>query len=434
MNKNLTGAFVVSVLLFGSLWSAMAADEADNQHVGMYSPGLMAEWEKGLDEKRLREGANERDIFVASGRKTVDFPLDHPGFHESRSVAYDIAFLRAKTELVKFLGASIEQNNSYQALENAQWSTGQGEALQRLKQTDRISRKLKDLTEATLDRELEKIDSDYDPSRYGSRKEKEQAFRGAFKRQIREVASSHISGALPLEVLEGPVEEGNSYEVLVGLVWSPRLEVAARAIADGHAPRNKGQAGVRIADWLPKQKESIAASWGVHKLTDENGDQVFIGFGQAAPRKASPSRRSRAEEAALRRAELRAKGSIRGFVGEVVRSETSEEGSEIAIEYADASISGAVGSQFVEKLESQAKAVTLTGLSIVGRWVVPHPANGQRVAVVAVSWSPIGLATAKRVKDAMLNPTRARSAEKTLEKPKADPKLLRKENIRVKDL
>ena len=137
-----------------------------------------------------------------------------------------------------------------------------------------------------------------------------------------------MSGALPLEVLEGPVEDGNSYEILVGLVWSPRLELAARAVAGGYAPTRADEAGRRIADWLPREEDSLSASWGVHKMIDENGDQVFVGFGQAAPRKTSASRRGRAEEAALRRAELRARGAIRGFLGEVVRSERSEEGEE----------------------------------------------------------------------------------------------------------
>ena len=420
------------VSLFGAVWQALGADELANQHVGMYSPGLMPEWEKSLREKGLQPGANELDIYVSSGQKEVSLPATHPGFHESRGVAYDIAYLRAKAELVKNLGASIEQNNSYEFLENAQWSEGQREALERVKQTGRISSKLKDLAEAKLDQELAKIDSNYDPDKYGSRDEKEKAFRGAFKRQIREVASSYVSGALPLEVFEGPVE--GEYQILVGLVWSPRLELAARAVAEGNAPTNTGEAGVRVVDWLPKRKDSIAASWGVHKLIDENGDQVFIGFGQAAPRNASPSRRSRAEEAALRRAELRAKGSIRGFVGEVVRSESSDDREEIAIEYADAAISGAVGSEFVEKLESRAKAITLTGLTPVGRWVVSHPHNGQRVAVVAVSWSPKGLTTAKRVQDAMRNPGKTRSTEASSASPKLGTKVLRRKNIQMKDL
>ena len=427
---------ILTACLAALAWAlpASAADEVGNQHVGMYSPGLIADWERSLGDKGLVHGANERDVYVAVGRKAVEFPPGHPGFHEARSVAYDVAYLRAKTELVRFLGASIEQNNSYEALENAQWSDGQGEALERLKQADRISRKLSDLAEAKLDQELASIDPAYDPDRYGSREEKEKAFRGAFSRQIREVASHHVSGALPLEVLEGPVEDGNSYEILVGLVWSPRLELAARAVAGGYAPTRADEAGLRIADWLPREADSLSASWGVHKMIDENGDQVFVGFGQAAPRKTSASRRSRAEEAALRRAELRARGAIRGFVGEVVRSERSEQGEEIAIEYADAAISGALGSTLLERLESNAEALTITGLTVVGQWVLAHSADEQRVAVAAVSWSPSGLGTAKRVRDAMLAPDKTPSAKPDSESEQPDPKLLRKENVKLKDL
>lgn len=434
MNRGVAGILLAWILLPGSVWPVLAADEVVNEHVAMYTTALQGEWEQGLREKGLQKGANERDIYVASGRAIVNFPLDHPGFLESRSAAFDVAYLRAKANMVEFLGASVEQKNSYEFLENARWSEGQGEALTRLKKAGRISEKLADLAEAQLDQQLTQIKPDYDPDKYGSREEKEKAFRSAFKRQIRLVAASLVSGALPLEVLEGPENDGSSYHILVGLVWSPRLERAARAVAGGYVPANAGRSGVRVVDWLPKTKDSIVASWGVHKLIDENGEQVFIGFGQAAPRLGSPSRRSRAKEAALRLAELRAKGSIRGFVGEVVRSEKSEDGEEIAIEYVDTATSGAVGREFAEKLESSAKAITLTGLTTVGRWVVPHPVNDGTVAVVAVSWSPKGLATAKRVTEAMRNPGKTRTTKTGSEQPKPGAKLLRKENIAVQDL
>ena len=434
MNRISVSILTVCIVLIVWVCTLYSAEGTDNQHVGMYSPGLMADWERSLREKGLKVGANERDIYVSVGQQTVDLPINHPGFHESRSIAYEIAYLRAKAEMIKFLAASIEKSNSYESLENARWSDGQGEALDRLKKTSRIIEKVKDLAEKKLDQELAEIDPNYDPDKYGSREEKEKAFRGAFKQQIREVASRFVSGAIPLEVLEGPTQAGNSYEILVGLVWSRRLELAARAVRGGNAPTNTGKTGIRISDWLPKRKETISASWGVNKMIDENGDQVFIGFGQAAPRKSSPSRRSRSEEAALRRAEIRAKGAIRGFVGEVIRSESSEEGDQISIEYANAATSNVVGSTFVEKLKSTAKAISLTGLTVVGRWIVPHPANNQRVAIVAVSWSPKGLATAKRVKDAMRNPRKKRSAKAAPKTKKPNPKLLRRENIKLKDL
>ena len=231
MNRGVVGILLAWILLPGSVWPVLAADEVANAHVAMYTAALQGEWEQGLREKGLQEGANERDIYVASGRQTVNFPLDHPGFLESRSAAFDVAYLRAKASMVEFLGASVERKNAYKSLENARWSEGQGEALTRLKKAGRISEKLADLAEAQLDQQLTQIKPDYDPDKYGSREEKEKAFRSAFKRQIRLVAASFVSGALPLEVLEGPENDGNSYHILVGLVWSPRLERAARAVA-----------------------------------------------------------------------------------------------------------------------------------------------------------------------------------------------------------
>ena len=413
----------------------LPADGLGNQHVGMYSPGLVADWQEGLREKGLKEGANDRDIYIASGRHTVTFPITHPGFHESRTFAFDVAYLRAKAEMIRFLGTEIASSNSYDVLENARWSDGQGVALAGLDQLDRIQKKAQDLAEAELDQELANLDPTYDPEKYGAREEKEEAVREAVSRRIRTVAANFVSGALPFEVLEGPTGNGQSYEILVGLVWSPRLELAARAVAGSYAPPNKGVPGVSISEWLPKTLDAISASWGVHKLIDENGDQVFVGFGQAAPRRASPSRQARAEDMALRRAGIRAAGALRGFVGETVRSERSDDGDEIAVEYADMAEGSEITNAFVEKIRSNADAKMLKSLTEVGRWVVPHPANGQRVAVVAVSWSPTALEAARRVEETMRNPARTPSEQGVSddegEMPK--PRLLRRENVQMED-
>ena len=413
----------------------LPADDLGSQHVGMYSPGLVADWEQGLRDSGLKEGANDRDIYIASGRHTVTKPITHPGFNESRTFAFDVAYLRAKANMIRFLGTEIARSNSYDVLENARWSDGQGVSLAGLDQLDRIQKKAQDLAEAELDQELANLDPTYDPEQYGAREQKEEALREAASRKTRAVAANFVSGALPFEVLEGPTGNGQSYEILVGLVWSPRLELAARAVAGGYAPPKKGTLGISISEWLPKTQDAISASWGVHKLIDENGDQVFVGFGQAAPRRASPSRQARAEDMALRRAEIRAAGAIRGFVGETVRSERSDEGDEIAVEYADMAEGSEISNEFVEKIRSNADAKRLTGLTRVGRWVVPHPANGQNVAVVAVSWSPTGVESARRVEETMRNPDRTPARQNTPDDESVEPapRLLRRENVQVED-
>ena len=428
-------AEVVDSSMSEEVMEVLPADDLGNQHVGMYSPGLVADWEQGLREKGLKEGANDRDIYIASGRQTVTFPITHPGFHESRTFAFDVAYLRAKAKMIRFLGTEIARSNSYDVLENARWSDGQGVSLAGLDQLSRIQEKVQDLAETELDQELANLDPTYDPEKYGDREQKEEAFREVVSRKIRTVATNFVSGALPFEVLEGPTGDGPSYEILVGLVWSPRLELAARAVAGSYAPPNKGIPGVSISEWLPKTQDAISASWGVHKLIDENGDQVFVGFGQAAPRRASPSRQARAEDIALRRAGVRAAGAIRGFVGETVRSEESDDGDEIAVEYADMAEGSEITNEFVDKIRSNADAKRFTGLTVVGRWVVSHPANGQKVAVVAVSWSPTGVERAGRVEETMRNPDRRPSRQGGSNDPDVAPapRLLRRQNVQMED-
>ena len=41
------------------------------------------------------------------------------------------------------------------------------------------------------------------------------------------------------------------------------------------------------------------------------------------------------------------------------------------------------------------------GVRSIGPWVEAHPANGQRLAVAAITWTPSGMAAARRVQDTM---------------------------------
>lgn len=432
------GMFALAVsLAFGSAASATEGqgDESDNELVAMYTPGLTADWKKLLEEKGLEEGPNNDDVYITKGRQSVNFPIEAPGFHQARSHAFEVAYLKAKVELVKVFGLGLEKFGSFDDRETVNWPRGAEEPVERLEQAERIVKKIDDLTEAQIDGELAKMNPAYDPEKYGSREQKEKLVRSIFRQRARMVAARVVVGALPLAVLEGPV--GNEYEILVGLVWSPRLADAARAIGDGYSPTNTGKKGVRISEWLPKRKNEISASWGVHKLIDENGDQVFVGFGQAAPRRASPSRQSRAADAALSRAYLHAVSAILGFVGENLTLDGSSTGDEEDATLANMALSGNIRTDLIKQYRSRARG-RLKGLSKAGEWVLRHPANDQRIAVVAVSWSPKGLKMARRMGEAMDKPRRADrvSAGKVVprsERAKPVPSLLQRENIQLQD-
>ena len=51
--------------------------------------------------------------------------------------------------------------------------------------------------------------------------------------------------------------------------------------------------------------------------------------------------------------------------------------------------------------ESNAEAVEIVGLDVVGSWIVRHPANNQEMAVVAVKWSGASQKAAQDLKRSM---------------------------------
>ena len=382
--------------------SDQAVETLSATNVSRYTRRLDGEWKSFLEAVGLQIGANEDDLFISSGTSTVSYPVEHPGFIEARGIAYEIAYMRAKAEMIRFLGTSGTREQVVELLENTAWERGQSiDAVEPLRQGARIEKKLADLTERQLDEALENLDSDYDPRRYDDREKKEEAYRLGYQEKILTTAAAFVAGATPLKVYEGFSATGDNYQILVGLVWSPKLSRLAGAVGDSAQPMRAKEAGPRIDEWLPGTVDELIPSWGVHKLVNDRGEQVLIGFGQAAPRATAPDRRDRANETALEVAAMRAEGSLRAFVGETLETKRTGDTSLTLVEYASAAEGAAIDRSFYERLRAATGNVELRGLSTVGEWVVNHPQNGQRVAIAAVSWSPSGVQLADRIRRAV---------------------------------
>lgn len=370
--------------------------------VSRFTRRLYGEWRAFLSDVGLQEGANEGDLFVSSGTATVPFSVEHSGFIEGRVLAYEIAYLRAKVEMIRFLGTTGAREQVVELLETAAWERGQPiDDAHPLRQGARIVKKLADLTEKQLDAQLRKLDPNYDPRNYEDREGREEAFRLGFQQRIFTTAAAFVAGATPLKVYEGFSASGDDYQILVGLVWSPKLSRLAGAVGDNAQPMRADETGPRIDEWLPATLEELIPSWGVHRLINERGEQVLVAFGQAAPRSSSPDRRDRANEMALEVAAMRADGAIRAFVGETLETKRSGDTSMILVEYASAAEGAEVDRSFYERIRAATAEVRLKGLATVAEWVVEHPQNGHDVAIAAVSWSPGAVDLAVRIRNAI---------------------------------
>ena len=371
---------------------------------GEYGSEVERRWTARLREAGLQAGENPNDVFIASGIAVVAMEKGAPGWIESRRVAHDIAFQRAKADLVRTMGQTIRRTGNAQFTSNAVFGQGQIQEHEAIDQVARIRGKAVDLTEAAIDRALRELDPDRDPSDFQamSQPELQVAIEEIFEQATYRAAARVVSGASTFAVLEGPSEDGNNHEILVGLVWSPRLANLAAAIRDG---RTTVQAeGLRISahDLVPQTVGAAVTAMGTKAFIDETGNRAVISFAQAEPARVNPADRSTAERAALSVAEGIAAGQIAAFVSERVAVEDEVRSRQISQVYADFVQRGVeINTQQVETIRAATGTVQVTGVNTIWRQVVQHPETEQSMALVAVVWSPSGQEMGQRMRGAI---------------------------------
>ena len=336
---------------------------------GDYGSKVDQRWRKFLDAKGFHEGVNPGDVFLAYGKQTVDFDKGTPGWVEARPIAFELAQLKAKVAMVRYLGQKVERDVQVSLTEHPHFEQGY------------------------IDK-LEQLDSNYNPEKYGGKDlhEKEAAVEQLYQEHVSATASQLLVGALTFDVIEGPSESGND-EILVGVIWTPNLARLASAIDDREYAMPPAEAGDQIRDQLPRTVGDAVASFGTRVFIK----RALLGYGQAEPANVvGPRQRDTALEFAMTRAEQNAAAAITAFVGEKVTLRDAVNSEALTRDYTGLAQQGSmIDINSVRKLTAATRPVELNGIETVWRQIVKHPETGQDVAVAAVVWSPEGLATAK---------------------------------------
>lgn len=367
---------------------------------GAYGSEVEQRWHAVLAEAGLVEGANPHNVFIASGFATVAMEKGAPGWIESRRVAHDIAFARAKADLVAAMGQRVQQTGNARFVSNASFGQGHVQNIEQVEQTARILGKAADLTEMTLDVALRGLDPDYDVRRYQemSMPERQVALENLFEQATYRIASRVIAGATTFRIIEGPSADGTNHEVLVGMVWSPRLSALAAAIGEGRTSVPVEGARTSPQGMIPATVGEAVTAMGTRVFIDDNGDRAIISFAQAEPAQVNPNERDLARRAALTTAEDLALGQIAAFVGENVALESEVASTQLTQVYADFIQRGVeIGTEQVQTIRNASGRVPITGAQPVWRQVVQHPETEQDVAIVAVAWSPSSQAMGERM-------------------------------------
>lgn len=384
----------------GAAKARNAMERAQIPLSGDYGSKVDQRWQAFLEDRGLREGVNPGNVFVASGTAIVSFESGRPGWIEARRVAFQLADLRARAEMVGMIAQTVQRTANVRLLENMHFGQGYVDQTKDLSQAARILHKTADLTEATLDNALKQLDADYDPQKYKDmgHTEKEKRLEALFQEKIMVEASRAMTGVMTLHVIGGPTASGQQQKILVGVIWTPELSRLASLIGDAAQGMPLSQAVAQIEDKLPQTRGEAVASFGTRFIIDDKGRIAVLAFGQAEPANVGPTQMDRATQFAMERAERYAEAAIASFVGQRVTFGQSVESKALTRVYAGLAQQGStIDIKSVQKINAATRPVTLVGVQTIRRWVIPHPATDQKIAIAVKLWSPAAQAAAKQM-------------------------------------
>lgn len=344
----------------------------------------------------------KRDMIVSVGTAYVNIRIGQPGWNEARMAAFERAELMAKSSVVSFLQEKITNERSTELLEKAQFNDGQIQTIQEAQSVwDNIANKSTLLVDAKLDAQLKELDENYNPTAFKKLPPKEQkiAVEQIFKRAISRSALRSLIGITPVYNAESA--NGNQYEVLVGVIWSPKLNRLAVSLANDTYNIPKVAPGQNINNWIDELNTNVIGMYGTRIMVDENGHYNVLAFAQAQPRRSSPSREQSALSTAKSIAANRARAMITNFIKEKVSLSENETSKEIFQEFDDYSTGAQTLRNFQQAIKGHKKTVKLSGIRTLRQWSMQHPATGQKVAGSVVLWSPSSRQMSKDMDNAM---------------------------------
>ncbi|MDA0804006.1 MAG: hypothetical protein O2819_09715, partial [Planctomycetota bacterium] len=193
--------------------------------------------------------------------------------------------------------------------------------------------------------------------------------------QSRILAAAEMSGIQAFRYFESSSQSSASSEVAVVAIRSPK-SASLQAALLGKGPVPSGTPQVDIAEWAESVgDQTLLFTSGVQVRTDENGEVVLVGFGQAAPRGKSGN----AVQGARRRADDLARMAIRIFLGEKVVDDSMTREDSNFKEYADGEEVFESGGTYEERVKSESAKMKNPGASPVYTWSAPHPGTGETV-------------------------------------------------------
>lgn len=349
--------------------------------------------EKGFAEGRNVRGDNS-EIFIATGVSVIQAPRNHPAYMRSRTMAFEKAMLAAKQQMAEYISTEIQTRAVHD------FSEGEPPELRRQREAEAaaarrepgILDKTQILINAKLDHLLEEEGVDL------GQPVPEEVVRKAvnsdvFEKFTRSAALARLVGMQAWKVFEAS-PDGKKGQIGVVAVYSEKLHKMADAVFSGNfSDLPAGTPKAPIARQLPKDPMVLLTTFGVQQKTDEAGNLVLVAFGQGAPRTDSQT----SMMAAYDKAKMNAQAALRSFAGEIAAVENDLSSYENTQEFEDGFENYENEEYFKKRIETNAKALKISGIQQIRKWRATHPLTGHAVAGVVIAWSPDAATHAAKV-------------------------------------
>ena len=370
-----------------------------------------------------------RGIVVSYGTAYVNTRPGQPGWIESRMIAYAQADLEARSRLVEFWSQRLTTGRGLEVIENQEFRDGVVQDMQDISEIrrtlDRWGRKSVRLTDALLDKLISLADEDYDPAALNAMPPERQkvVLEEMYKQSVSRVAAQALAGVADIHTVEG--KAGDEYQVLAGIIWSPKLDRVAWGIRNDSDTPIKAAKGTNINQWVSGLDTRLLGMWGTRVMVDEQGQYNVVAFAQAEPARSASTRQNAAVHRAKEIAENRARAMIVNFVAEKVVLKSKQGVDQIFQEREDTSSGTRITRRLQKVVQGQRQTLKISGLRTLKKWSMTHPVTGQKLAGAVVVWSPASRDMAKRMAQSMKGPQPKPKAEPVKKKaPRQEPQII----------
>jgi len=341
--------------------------------------------------KNLGTINDDGSIYVVSAATTAR-PSNMPGFINSRNVAYSIAELSAKMELLRMAGEQITSGRGFTMLEDII----EGEDPDAKKKASMLDKALK-VVDKSLDKALEYVGVSEDEIKDMNEGKKKAVFEQNFNETVKSLVAGLVKGCATVMVAEGDAG-GDDYQVAIVMKYSPEYQSLASVIQNNASYQVPvGKVKNSVDKFKNMSTDKLIGYMGSKVTFNSDGEMVIFGFGQQEVRSSS-SRQSAAFSRAYSQARLKAVNNIKNFVAEDIVANESLQNIEKLREYDDgqqAYFSRQKWEQAVEAKESTLNLATVQ----VRQWKGKHPVSGQDIAGYIVAWTPSAQQQANQLKD-----------------------------------